>query len=425
MRALRLVAGLAASFITLVTATAAHAVPGYLLVRSNAMPTGGLIAFNTDSPGAVSFASPKAIIGTGGDRVLGIDYRAANGKLYGVTEASRFYVIDPSTGQAIQIGGPPGTTLDAFTGPAAPFQGIGFDFNAATDLVRIVEDDGAVNGQDDNFSVNPITGVFTLGSDLDDAGQVDDVDVAGVAYTNNRHGVSTTALVGIETNNPFGGGLDRLVLIDPTTGELTSIDSNANGLGVVVAGQETGLDVTGTSNQAFATLLVGTSYNLYRLDLRVADGGTGTGDATLRGVLGSVSAQGAVAGLAVRGMALSPGPTPGDDRLIGTSGANVINALAGNDYVDGRGGNDTLIGGSGNDKLFGGPGADALMGGTGNDTLSGGGSRDSFKGGGGRDTIKTRDGVGRERVSCGSGIDVAIVDRRDAVASDCESVRRG
>jgi Ca2+-binding RTX toxin-like protein len=67
----------------------------------------------------------------------------------------------------------------------------------------------------------------------------------------------------------------------------------------------------------------------------------------------------------------------GNDALIGSNDANILNAGAGNDYLDGLGGDDTLIGGTGDDRLFGGDGDDMLMGGSGNDTLTGGDGNDT------------------------------------------------
>jgi CSLREA domain-containing protein len=106
---------------------------------------------------------------------------------------------------------------------------------------------------------------------------------------------------------------------------------------------------------------------------------------------------------------------PAGKRLIGTSAANVLRGGAGPDVIEGRGGNDTLYGGRGNDRLVGGSGSDRLVGGRGRDVLLGGT---------GNDRIEARDGV-RDVVRCGLGKrDVAVVDRRDAVARDCETVRR-
>ena len=64
-----------------------------------------------------------------------------------------------------------------------------------------------------------------------------------------------------------------------------------------------------------------------------------------------------------RSRLLSLSSEPGDDLLIGTDGADWIDALAGNDTVNGGAGDDTLIGGAGDDWLDGGAGYDiAAMG---------------------------------------------------------------
>jgi hypothetical protein len=106
---------------------------------------------------------------------------------------------------------------------------------------------------------------------------------------------------------------------------------------------------------------------------------------------------------------------PAGKKLTGTSGANTLRGGAGPDVLDGRGGNDTLYGLGGNDRLLGGPGSDRLVGGPGRDTLVGG-----F----GSDRLESRDSA-RDQVSCGPGKrDIAIVDRQDVVARDCETAHR-
>jgi Ca2+-binding RTX toxin-like protein len=95
------------------------------------------------------------------------------------------------------------------------------------------------------------------------------------------------------------------------------------------------------------------------------------------------------------------------DRLNGTGARDGICGLAGNDRIKGLGGDDVLDGGTGNDTVTGGAGVDELVGGAGDDTINGRGDRK------------------RDIVKCGSGKhDIALVDRLDKVARDCETVRR-
>src|ERR1043166_7641634 len=62
-------------------------------------------------------------------------------------------------------------------------------------------------------------------------------------------------------------------------------------------------------------------------------------------------------------MAVINGTSGDDDDLVGTTGNDTINGLAGDDI---------LYGGPGDDTLNGGDGIDFLEGDTGNDTLNGG-----------------------------------------------------
>lgn len=108
--------------------------------------------------------------------------------------------------------------------------------------------------------------------------------------------------------------------------------------------------------------------------------------------------------------------TPGNDVIVGTSGADTIDGGDGEDLICGRGGGDSLLGGlgrdslsgeggndtlnlsddsdfqfasggSGRDTLLGGDGDDALFGESGNDTISGNGGDDFLRGGPGRDQL--------------------------------------
>jgi hypothetical protein len=87
-----------------------------------------------------------------------------------------------------------------------------------------------------------------------------------------------------------------------------------------------------------------------------------------------------------------------------------------------------VAGGEGKDFVDGGSGADRMLGGEGTDLLIDNGFDEAFKdivSGGGGDDIFLTDHVPavRDIVSCGTGFDRAIVDRKDVVAPDCERVR--
>ena len=98
----------------------------------------------------------------------------------------------------------------------------------------------------------------------------------------------------------------------------------------------------------------------------------------------------------------------GDDRIVGSGGAN------GGDRLYGEDGRDRLEGGGGDDALFGGSGADSIEGGWGDDRIEGGRGADRIDGdgpgvpsgaGGTRDAI--RGGSGADHIDAGEGNDRA------------------
>lgn len=164
----------------------------------------------------------------------------------------------------------------------------------------------------------------------------------------------------------------------------------------------------------------------------------------------------------------------GNDALVGTPLADTLTGGAGHDRLSGGGGDDTLIGGPGSDDLSGGPGTDAVVysdahavrvtiddlandgppgerdnvqidvealyggtgaddlvgsdgdnlidGGEGDDAIDGKGGSDQLFGGPGADRVLARDG-GPDKVDCGPGDDIAILDTRDT-GRGCEVIDR-
>jgi Ca2+-binding RTX toxin-like protein len=98
--------------------------------------------------------------------------------------------------------------------------------------------------------------------------------------------------------------------------------------------------------------------------------------------------------------------TTGDDALIGTPGADVIQALDGDDAVLGLGGNDLICGNEGDDELLGGAGRDRLIGDFDDDSLFGGRGRDELDGSNGADEVDG--GRGDDALAGGSGRDELV-----------------
>jgi Tol biopolymer transport system component len=147
----------------------------------------------------------------------------------------------------------------------------------------------------------------------------------------------------------------------------------------------------------------------------------------------------------------------GDDAIHGGGGGDWAFGDTGIDMLEGDGGADKLLGGSGKDRIGGGGGDDGVHGGEGNDRLEGGdGSdrigrdsnvlhgdygddvvyagagddlvrerhgRDALYGGPGDDTFHANDRP-PDRIFCGPGRDVAVVDGLDRVHRSCEVIVR-
>jgi Ca2+-binding RTX toxin-like protein len=100
---------------------------------------------------------------------------------------------------------------------------------------------------------------------------------------------------------------------------------------------------------------------------------------------------------------------PGNDRLIGSPFADVMNGAGSSDgYVVSGGpkptdGNDTLRGGAGADDIHAGAGADIVDGAAGDDIIEGEAGNDIISAGAGRDIV--HGGTGKDRIHGGSGDD--------------------
>ena len=102
----------------------------------------------------------------------------------------------------------------------------------------------------------------------------------------------------------------------------------------------------------------------------------------------------------------------GADQMIGGSGHDRLEALAGDDYLDGDLGDDSLVAGAGQDLVHGGAGHDMLAGGDGDDSLWGDADNDLLTGGAGDDVLagcegddSATGGAGDDRLIGGMGHD--------------------
>jgi len=229
-----------------------------------------LVLFGSQSAGTPTRRT--AITGlTAGERIEGIDFRPADGKLYAVGSSSRVYVVDTLTAAATAAG-------PAFA-PALSGSAFGFDFNPVPDRIR------THGSTAQNLRLNPNNGAIgavdgTLRYRAGDAGVGQAYAITGTAYTNSVAGATTTTLYAIDSAR------DVLVtLAAPNDGLLTTVGS----LGVNTT-EDVGFDIFPTTGVAYATLTTTSGVSsLYTVNLA-------TGAATLVGELRGV---GPLRGIAV------------------------------------------------------------------------------------------------------------------------------
>jgi streptogramin lyase len=199
------------------------------------------------------------------------------------------------------------------------------------------EDDGAV------ARLNPATGVVTVFSHPQVSSPNEIID-----------GPGGDLWFSIRSGGRFGR-------LDPATGAIVTYRDPTD----TVEGP-IGLAVGGDGNLWYTRVADGTNDLVGRLKLGTCQGRTVTVD-----------------------YALGSRPTNGPDVVLGSPGADTINALGGDDVVCSAGGDDTVTGGLGNDKLYLGGGSDLAYGNDGHDQIYGNVGGDVAYGGAGNDTIKS------------------------------------
>ena len=193
-----------------------------------------LVVFRATRPDLVT----RTVTVTGlqaGERIIGIDFRPADSKLYAVGTSSRVYVLDTLGGAATAVG------VGPFT-PALNGTAFGVDVNPVVDLLRVVGD------SDQNLRLSPVTGaVVGIDSALAflpaDVNAGADPTVVASAYSNSRPGATTTILYAIDAS------LGAFVTIPtPNSGRLSTVGSFG-----VVTSRLVGFDIDGATGVGYAT----------------------------------------------------------------------------------------------------------------------------------------------------------------------------
>lgn len=174
-----------------------------------------LVSFNLASP--QSLHSARFIQGLApNEELISIDFRTSTNQLYGIGSFNHLYQIDLSTAQANRIGG-------AF---APQLNGVEFDmdFDPVADRIALVSNLGQ------SMFVDPSTGTATPNVSLGSGGNV---NLFGIAYSNNYVGASSSTLYGLGTSAPLVGVQYQ---VDLSSGSLTLLGNSGTGGDTLVGG---------------------------------------------------------------------------------------------------------------------------------------------------------------------------------------------
>ncbi|MFB7830523.1 DUF4394 domain-containing protein [Streptomyces sp. NPDC056056] len=228
-----------------------HRAAGHGLISVGLTADQRLVGFDVRNP-ADTWSLGKVSGLRGDGKLVGIDFRVQNGKLYGVGDKGGVYTVD-SNAKAVKV-----------SQLTVALQGryFGVDFNPAANRLRVISDTGQNlrHNIDDPAAPNTTTVDGTLTNPTTPPSTA--LGVTGAAYTNNDLDATTaTTLFDIDTTN------DRVSLQSPANaGTLAP----TGGLGVN-AGPSAGFDIyyqaSDGSNRGYAALSTGGKQRFYKVDV--------------------------------------------------------------------------------------------------------------------------------------------------------------
>lgn len=253
-----------------------------------------LVSFKVTTPATLDSNAPITGL-QGGENVIGMDIRPANGQLYALTDGARLYTVDPVTAAATVA---PALAADA-ADMSSPFTALtgaafGVDFNPVVDRLRVVSD------AEENLRANVDTGATTTDAMLNRRPAA----VTAVAYANNFAGATATTLYVIDVQS------DRLLIQNPpNNGTLTDLGP----LGIDVDAVN-GFEILGPDTALTALATSATPAGLYQIDLT-------SGAATLIGAISLSQATDRITGLSA---ALSLTSTPDSTVYAVVNGSTLL-----------------------------------------------------------------------------------------------------
>ncbi|MFE5942827.1 DUF4394 domain-containing protein [Streptomyces sp. NPDC056480] len=220
-----------------------------------------LVEFDVNKPNKTW--SLGRVSGLSGDtKLVGIDFRVQNEKLYGVGDRGGVYTLNTTDARAMKVS----QLTVALAGSA-----FGVDFNPAANRLRVISDTGQNLRHNIDDAAAPLT--TTVDGTLTNPTMPPStaMGVTGAAYTNNDLNAATaTTLFDLDTM------ADRISLQSPANAGTLAPTGNLGVDAARDAGFDISYDPATGMNHGFATIAAGGSYRLYSVDLL-------TGRATSRG----------------------------------------------------------------------------------------------------------------------------------------------
>ncbi|MPQ60184.1 DUF4394 domain-containing protein [Duganella sp. FT27W] len=208
-----------------------------------------LLSFDRATPGTIRTTATVTGL-QAGENLLGIDYRPADGMLYGVGSTGRIYTLNGTTGAATLK-----STLAAdATDTTLPFTALagtefGVDFNPVADRLRLVSNTGQ------SLRINVDTGATTTDGAIN--GGAVNTAITAAAYTNSFAGTGTTTLFVIDAAN------GTLYTQNPPNNGTLALPLPLGLTATAVAG----FDIDARTNTGYAVMTVGGVRGFYTLNL--------------------------------------------------------------------------------------------------------------------------------------------------------------
>jgi hypothetical protein len=219
--------------------------------QAGAMPPVFIFALTTDNtlyvlaPGSTVYQFLGRIAGIGGNDIVGIDFRPADGRLYALSDGGRLYTIN------FNVSPPTATLVSALT-PRFPagFQSL-MDFNPVVDAIRLIGGDtlnyAVVKGANNILNTTAVQTSLTYAAGDVNAGKTP--KVIGGAYTNNVAGAANTIFYAIDHDQ------DTLVTIaDKTNGSSNTGGGRLQTIGRFVDSAGNPITLNSVSDMDIATI---------------------------------------------------------------------------------------------------------------------------------------------------------------------------